>query len=154
MLMSCFIVVTLVFCSNIGRFYFDNTDTPLKRSPLPLYGYLLVFRLKYSWKSPYWIKSRKTISQIKEKSKIRPKRIAHDGFTIFFTAYLLPNLMSTVFEEYHLQIHLFWFSSCFLYLILIFCLWQKIKLLNAFCFSVLFWFFSLFFGNELLVPQM
>ena len=99
MLMSCFIVVTLVFCSNIGRFYFDNTDTPLKRSPLPLYAYLLVFRLKYSWKSPYWIKSRKTISQIKEKSKIRPKRIAHDGFTIFFTAYI----SSTQFNVYRVR---------------------------------------------------
>ena len=49
--MSCFI--TLVFCSNKRRFYFDNTDAPLTRSPLPLCGYLLAFRLKYSWKSPY-----------------------------------------------------------------------------------------------------
>ena len=48
MFMPCFIAVTLVFCSNIRRFYFDNTDTPLIRSSLPLYGYLLAFRLKYS----------------------------------------------------------------------------------------------------------
>ena len=43
MLMFCF--MTVVFCSNERRFYFDNTDTPLIRSPLPLYG--VAFRLKY-----------------------------------------------------------------------------------------------------------
>ena len=43
MLMLCF--MTVVFCSNERRFYFDNTDTPLIRSPLPLYG--VAFRLKY-----------------------------------------------------------------------------------------------------------
>ena len=46
MLVSCFIAVALVFCSNIRRFYFDNTDTPLIRSPLPFIRILTSFSSK------------------------------------------------------------------------------------------------------------
>ena len=44
-----------------------------------------------------------------------PKRMAHEGFTIFFNKYLLPKLMSTVFESITHKIHLFWFLSCLVF---------------------------------------
>ena len=50
-----------------------------------------------------------------------------------FTKYLLPNLMSTVFEEYHLDLQLVLILVLFS-LILMFCLKKK----NIFCFSVSF----------------
>ena len=55
-----------------------------------------------------------------------------------FTKYPLPNLISTVFEEYHLELQLVLLLVLFS-LILIFCLKKK----NIFCFSVSFWFFIL-----------
>ena len=41
--------------------------------------------------------------------------MAHEGFTIFFNKYLLPKLMSTVFESITHKIHLFWFLSCLVF---------------------------------------
>ena len=59
---------------------------------------------------------------------MRPKRMAHKGFTIFPLNIFYPIWCLRRSRSVTYKIHLFWFLSCFLALILIFCLWLKRKI--------------------------
>ena len=59
---------------------------------------------------------------------MRPKRMAHKGFTIFSLNIFYPVWCLPCSRSITCKIHLLWFLSCFLALILIFFLWLKTKI--------------------------
>ena len=97
-----------------------KTSEDLRKKSIAFIRILLAFCVKYGWKSPHWMKSRKKkIKKIKEKKRVRldPTGWPMRDLQYFQLKYLLPNSMSTVFV---LILALY-------ALILIFCLWLKRK---------------------------
>ena len=75
---------------------------------------------------------------------MRPKRMAHKGFTIFSLNIFYPIWCLPCSRSITCKIHLFWFLSCLLALILIFFLWLKRKIVFVLVFHL---FFQLIFSK-------